>query len=80
MFQERTKLPRDLTELTGCIFCCDEFAPLVEKIRAVPSRPARGHHRSRGGGRGGGKGKPRGGGGKPKPPKDKMAQLAAYFV
>lgn len=79
--EERTKLPRDLTELTACIFCNEDFAPLVEKIRAVPSRPARGgHHRSRGGGRGG-KGKPRGGGGgKPKPPKDKMAQLAAYFV
>lgn len=69
--QEKSKLPGEATEMTGCVFCSSQFSSLVEKHRAVASRPA-------GAGRGrGGRGKSRG---KPRPPKDKMAQLAAYFV
>lgn len=57
--------------MVGCLFCSPQFIPLVEKQHAVASRPA-------GAGRGrGGRGKSRG---KPRPPKDRMAQLAAYFV
>lgn len=69
--------------------------PLIEKHRAISSRPA---HASMRGGRGGGGGSAavstRGGaggvaggaaiggrgGGRGRAPKDKMAQLAAYFV
>ena len=60
----------------GCIYCNPELNALVEKSHAVMlrRRPAGGRGRGRGrGGRG------RGGGGR-KAPKDKMAQLAAYFV
>lgn len=57
--------------MSGCVFCTPAFVPLVEKHRAVASKPVvtrgRGHAKSRNRG-------------KPKPPKDKMAQLAAYFV
>lgn len=70
-FQDKTKLPNDATEMTGCVFCTEEFAPLVEKHRAVASKPVALR------GRGHAKGRHRG---KPRPPKDKMAQLAAYFV
>ncbi|XP_067000604.2 DNA topoisomerase 3-beta-1 [Anabrus simplex] len=70
--QEKSKLPNEATEMTGCVFCSPYFTVLVEKHRAV-SRPA-GSRAPRGrSGRGRSKGKPR-------PPKDKMAQLAAYFV
>lgn len=69
--QDKSKLPNEATELTGCVFCTPAFVALVEKHRAVASRPvagrSRGHNRSRGRG-------------KPRPPKDRMAQLAAYFV
>ena len=57
--------------MTGCVFCTPIFTSLVEKHRAVASKPVATR------GRGHGKGRSRG---KPRPPKDKMAQLAAYFV
>ncbi|PSN57539.1 DNA topoisomerase 3-beta-1 [Blattella germanica] len=70
--QEKSKLPKEATEMSGCVLCSPCFTPLVEKHRAV-SRPT-GNRAPRGrGGRGRSRGKPR-------PPKDKMAQLAAYFV
>lgn len=56
---------------------------MVEKHRAVASRPVniRGGRGGRGTGRGGNKsGRGRGGRGGARQPKDKMAQLAAYFV
>lgn len=77
-------------EKTGCVFCSADFIPLVEKHRAISSRPAQAPIRGRGGrgapgamvtGRGGGPTGTRGGGGNRRgPPKDKMDQLAAYFV
>lgn len=71
---EKTKLPNNATEQSGCIFCSEYFSKLVEKRRAAahsrPPRPFRGGKAA--GGRGRGRGK--------RPPKDKMAQLAAYFV
>ncbi|KAF7997780.1 hypothetical protein HCN44_009178 [Aphidius gifuensis] len=69
--QDKSKLPNDATEMTGCIYCTSQFSPLVEKHRAVASKPVMTR------GRGHAKGRSRG---KPRPPKDKMAQLAAYFV
>lgn len=71
--QEKTKLPGDATEMNGCVFCSAHFAKLVDKHKASISRPARPFRGGKGGGRG--RGRPRG-----KQPKDKMAQLAAYFV
>ncbi|XP_014227771.1 DNA topoisomerase 3-beta-1 [Trichogramma pretiosum] len=69
--QDKSKLPNEETEMTGCVFCTPAFTALVEKHRAVASKPVATR------GRGHGKGRSRG---KPRPPKDKMAQLAAYFV
>lgn len=70
---EKTKLPKEATEMNGCIFCSEDFSKLIDKHKAMASRPARpfkgGKVISKGRGRG-----------KPKQPKDKMAQLAAYFV
>ncbi|XP_055912245.1 DNA topoisomerase 3-beta [Eupeodes corollae] len=73
---------KDCHEKTGCVFCSVDFSPLVEKHRAIAARPVniRG---GRGGGRGamkGGRGASGGNRGRTKQPKDKMAQLAAYFV
>ncbi|XP_046665335.1 DNA topoisomerase 3-beta-1 [Homalodisca vitripennis] len=68
---EKSKLPNEATEMSGCVFCSPQFSTLVEKHRAVASKPV-----TAGRGRGG-RGRSRG---KPRPPKDKMAQLAAYFV
>lgn len=59
--------------MTGCLFCCDEFSYLVEKFRAQASKPVFNNRQGRGKAKHKGKGKP-------KPPKDKMAQLASYFV
>jgi DNA topoisomerase III len=76
-FKERTKLPNEATEMTGCVFCSPDFSNLVEKHRAInrPNRALPGGRAARGRGRGrGGKGRGKG------KPKDKMAQLAAYFV
>lgn len=73
--QEKNKLPNNCTEMKGCIFCTSEFSRLVDKPKvAVSTRP-----RTFRGGKGGG-GKGRGRGNKGRPPKDKMSQLAAYFV
>ncbi|XP_066597941.1 DNA topoisomerase 3-beta-1 [Prorops nasuta] len=69
--QDKSKLPNEATDMTGCVFCTPAFVPLVEKHRAVASKPVAAR------GRGNTKGRSRG---KPRPPKDKMAQLAAYFV
>ncbi|XP_008546120.1 DNA topoisomerase 3-beta-1 [Microplitis demolitor] len=69
---DKSKLPNEATEMTGCVFCTPVFTQLIEKHRAVASKPvitrSRGHStKSRGRG-------------KSRPPRDKMAQLAAYFV
>lgn len=75
--KEKTKLPNNQTEMKGCVFCCADFSKLVNRpksaVHAKPSRQFRGGKSAvnRGGGRG------RGRGGKPR---DKMSQLAAYFV
>lgn len=58
--------------MSGCVFCSPYFTPLVEKHRAVSRPPGSRAPRGRGG-----RGRSRG---RPRPPKDKMAQLAAYFV
>lgn len=74
---EKTPFKDDVTEKKGCIFCFPDFVPLVEKHKAVEMRRGQGG-RGRGRsvrGRGGKSGR-----GRNKPPKDKMAQLAAYFV
>lgn len=71
-FQEKSKLPKEATEMSGCVFCSPYFTSLVEKHRAVSRPPGSRAPRGRGG-----KGRSKG---KPRPPKDKMAQLAAYFV
>uniref|UniRef100_T1JEW7 DNA topoisomerase n=1 Tax=Strigamia maritima TaxID=126957 RepID=T1JEW7_STRMM len=76
---EKSKLPDNATEASGCVFCESQFSSLVEKQHATIKRNnMRGRGGSRGGrGRGGrGRGKGRGRG----RPKDKMAQLAAYFT
>lgn len=70
---DKSKLSNGATEMTGCVFCTPEFLLLVEKHRAVASRPVAIGKSTRGRGRARAKGKPR-------QPKDKMAQLAAYFV
>lgn len=74
--QEKTPFADCDDKKTGCIFCSNEFMPLIEKHKAVENRrmnPSRGRSS-----RGRGKGRPHRG--RPKAPKDKMAQLAAYFV
>ncbi|XP_043249264.1 DNA topoisomerase 3-beta-1 isoform X2 [Colletes gigas] len=69
--QEKSKLPNKATEMTGCVFCTAAFVALVEKHRAVASKPVvtRSHSHIKGRTRG-----------KPRPSKNKMAELAAYFV
>ena len=81
---DKTKFKDSSEEKSGCIFCSFDFTHLVEKHRAVSSRPVniragRGGRGGRGGGKGG-RGGSRGGRGGSRQPKDKMAQLAAYFV
>lgn len=67
--EEKSKLPEGVTEMTGCVFCSVELSPLVRSHRAS-LRPKSGRpHRGKGGAKH-----------KQKKPKDKMAQLAAYFV
>lgn len=68
-------------EHTGCLFCDPVLVPLVEMKLGRHVRPvhrAGGGDRGRGGGRAGRGG--RGGRGSRGKPKDKMAQLASYFV
>ena len=75
--QNKTPLAEGLTEHSGCIFCDNVFKSLIEMKHATMKR------RGRGGGRGGGRGSRGGRGrgrGRGKIPKDKMSQLAAYFV
>ena len=75
----KTKLSGERTSAEGCIYCNVELNQLVEKSHAVLLKAKRGGGAGRGGrGRGRG-GRGRGGRGR-KAPKDKMAQLAAYFV
>ncbi|XP_037933169.1 DNA topoisomerase 3-beta [Teleopsis dalmanni] len=75
---DKTKFRDGTEEKNGCIFCSLEFSHLVEKHRAVSSRPVNIRSGGRAGrgnskiGRGGNRGS--------RQPKDKMAQLAAYFV
>ncbi|XP_066150549.1 DNA topoisomerase 3-beta-1 isoform X1 [Euwallacea fornicatus] len=76
---EKSKLPNRVTDMKGCVFCSAEFSKLVDRPKVAvvsrPPRPFRGGKAAGGrGGRGAGGGKGRG------KPKDKMAQLAAYFV
>ena len=74
----KSKLSDDKLTAQGCIFCDQELSQLVEKHHAVfmRKRNAQSSGKGRGRGRGG-----RGGRGKGrKAPKDKMSQLAAYFV
>eukprot|EP00088_Acartia_fossae_P065027 TRINITY_DN80070_c0_g1_i1.p1 TRINITY_DN80070_c0_g1~~TRINITY_DN80070_c0_g1_i1.p1 ORF type:complete len:232 (+),score=38.94 TRINITY_DN80070_c0_g1_i1:43-738(+) len=74
----KTKLPDDRIMMEGCIYCNPHLNTLVEKSHAVLLKSRRGG----GGGRGGrGRGRGRGGRGRGRrAPKDKMSQLAAYFV
>lgn len=80
---------KDGDEKTGCLFCTPDFIPLVEKHRAVASRPMGMHSgrptRGRTNGTGVAVGTGRGGtasnrGNRGRPARDKMAELAAYFV
>ncbi|XP_013107486.1 DNA topoisomerase 3-beta [Stomoxys calcitrans] len=81
---DKTKFKDGSEEKSGCIFCSTDFANLVEKHRAVASRPVNIRSGGRGGTRGGRGGKTGRGGGRgrggARQPKDKMAQLDAYFV
>ena len=75
----KSKLADDKLEKEGCIFCDNELSQLVEKQHAVFMRKRNTAGRGRGArgrGRGGRGGRGRG----RKAPKDKMSQLAAYFV
>ena len=74
--QEKNKLPNGLLKIVACIFCSSELSALVEKRYAAA---ARGRGRSRGG-RGRGRGRGGRGRGRGSKAKDKMSQLAAYFV
>ena len=77
--QNKTPLENGETDHTGCMFCDPKLKTLVEMKHAVFRRSGRGGGRGRpSGGRGRGRGRP-GGRGRGKP-KDKMAQLASYFV
>ncbi|XP_054629271.1 DNA topoisomerase 3-beta-1 isoform X3 [Dunckerocampus dactyliophorus] len=71
----RTPLPAGETQHNGCVFCDPVFQDLVEIKHATMRHPM---HRGGGARRGRGRGKGRRG--LPKKPKDKMDELAAYFV
>lgn len=84
---DQSKFKDNAEEKTGCLFCNADFIPLVEKHRAVSTKPIQTTSTRGGRGRGGvsvGNGPSRGGasnrGNRGRPPKDKMAALAAYFV
>lgn len=83
---DQTKFKDNAEEKTGCLYCCPDFVPLVEKHRAVTTRPVQISSAGRGGGRGRGSitigtgGSSNRGGSRGRPPRDKMAALAAYFV
>ncbi|EDO44262.1 predicted protein [Nematostella vectensis] len=70
-------LPNNLTQHRGCPFCDPILVPLVRLQHAASRHPMYRGGRGRGGrGRGGRRRRGRGRG----QPKDKMSQLAAYFV
>lgn len=72
---EKSKLQNAAAESRGCVFCSTEFVKLVDRPKvAVTSRPPRPFRGGKTGNRG------RGRSGRGRQPKDKMAQLAAYFV
>ena len=79
----KTPLPDNKTQHQGCLFCDPVLQPLVKMSHATSRHPmfrrggrgGRGGRGRRGRRRGGG-----GGGGGRGRPKDKMSQLAAYFV
>lgn len=75
--QEKTPFKDEETEKTGCIFCTDEFQPLVEKHKAVQNRQLFMNRKGRGGTS---RGRGRSNRGRAKVIKDKMAKLDAYFV
>jgi DNA topoisomerase-3 len=77
----KSKLHEGKTSAEGCIYCDAELSQLVEKHHAVLMKRRVNHQGGggRGAARGGRGGRGRGGRGG-KAPKDKMAQLAAYFV
>lgn len=72
--QDKSPFANGEDKKTGCIFCFNEFMPLIEKHKAVENRrlnqsrgkSSRGRGRPRASNRG--------------RPKDKMSQLMAYFV
>lgn len=77
----KTKLPGEKIVAEGCIYCNPDLNALVEKSHAVLLKARRGGGAAGRGGRGRGRGRGGGRGGRGrKAPKDKMAQLAAYFV
>ncbi len=83
----KSKLAGDATQAEGCIFCDSALSSLVEKQHAVFMRRRNQGQTGGGGsaaaggrGRGRGRGRRGRGGGGAKAPKDKMSQLAAYFV
>lgn len=73
--QEKTPFADGDDKKTGCIFCFNEFMPLIEKHKAVENR--RLNQTTRGKSSRGGRGRARAHRGRPK---DKMSQLMAYFV
>lgn len=74
---EKTPFKDEETEKTGCIFCTEEFQPLVEKHKAVQNRQLFMNNRK---GKGTTRGRGRSSRGRAKVVKDKMAKLDAYFV
>lgn len=82
-FKNKSPLSNEAMDHTGCIFCDPLLVPLLEMKFAKNARPMNRFGGDRGGrggrGRGGGGGRGGRGRGRGKP-KDKMAQLASYFV
>lgn len=77
--KSNSPLPENKTQHHGCIFCDPLLLPLMSTQHAASKHPMFRGGRGRGGrGRGRGRGRRRGRG--RSEPKDKMSQLAAYFV
>ena len=74
--RSKSPLAGDKTQHQGCLFCDPVLSPLVKMSHAASKHPMYRGGRGRGGRRGSGgrRGKGRG------RPKDKMSQLASYFV
>lgn len=81
---ENNKFKDGVLDKTGCIFCFEDFIPLVEKHVAVFSSNTNSRGRGRGNSREGGSSRGRGGAdnsrGRGDAKNNKMAQLAAFFV